>query len=172
MTLRYPYTKLFLMQRIKSEIANTHPSSILQFPSRFMFKNTITLQVEWGHCDPAGIVFYPNFFTWFDQGAHHLFDAAGANIGRLMEEHGGILPIVDAQARFLSPSRYGDMIQITSWVSEWKEKRLVVTHRIDNKGCKAVEGFEMRTWAMPDDSHANGLRSAVIPQSLKSCFPA
>ncbi len=137
-----------------------------------MLKNTITVQVEWGHCDPAGIVFYPNFFTWFDQGAHHLFDTAGANIGRLMEEHGGILPIVDAKARFLSPSRYGDMLEITSWISEWKEKRLTVSHQITNGGRKAVEGFEMRAWVVPDITRENGLKAALIPESLKSCFPA
>jgi len=24
---------------------------------------TTTIRVEWGDCDPAGIVYYPNFFT-------------------------------------------------------------------------------------------------------------
>ncbi len=42
-----------------------------------MFRNSIDITVEWGDCDPAGIVFYPNYFRWFNQGAHALFGAAG-----------------------------------------------------------------------------------------------
>ena len=29
--------------------------------------------VEWGDCDPAGIVYYPSYFRW----TYHLFLAAG-----------------------------------------------------------------------------------------------
>ena len=42
-----------------------------------MLKYTLTIKISWGHCDPAKIVFYPNYFIWFDQSAHLLFDKAG-----------------------------------------------------------------------------------------------
>ena len=35
------------------------------------------IRVDWGHCDPAGIVFYPNYFRWFDQCTSALFESAG-----------------------------------------------------------------------------------------------
>ena len=31
-----------------------------------MFVSKKHLLVEWGHCDPAGIVFYPQYLAWFD----------------------------------------------------------------------------------------------------------
>ena len=31
------------------------------------------IRVWWAHCDAAGIVFYPNFYKWFDQGTERLF---------------------------------------------------------------------------------------------------
>jgi len=69
-----------------------------------MLKNTLSVHIGWGHCDPAKIVFYPNYFIWFDQSAHHLFDKAGANMGDLMDQYGVVgLPIVDAHAEFLYP---------------------------------------------------------------------
>ena len=44
----------------------------------------------------------------------------------LMKEFGVVgLPIVDAHSEFLAPSSYGDMIEVTSWVSEWKDKTLI-----------------------------------------------
>ena len=33
--------------------------------------------VEWGDCDPAGIVYYPSYFRWCDQASHRLLLAAG-----------------------------------------------------------------------------------------------
>ena len=37
----------------------------------------MTLTVGWGDCDPAGIVFYPNYFRWFDDASWRLFEAGG-----------------------------------------------------------------------------------------------
>ena len=33
--------------------------------------------VHWGDTDPARIVFYPNYFEWFDQSTRLLFDSVG-----------------------------------------------------------------------------------------------
>ena len=130
----------------------------------------ITIKVEWGDCDPASIVFYPNYFRWFDQSTHNHFELAGIPMSKLMDQHGGILPIVDAQASFKAPSRYGDRIEITSSTHEWKDRTLKVQHKVHNAGVLAVEGFELRAWVIPDENHPKGLRSAIIPKVLKSVF--
>ena len=88
-----------------------------------MFKNTIKIPVEWGHCDPARIVFYPNYFFWFDQATRHLFDRAGFSYEVMLDEYKTVgLPLVDAHAEFLAPTRFGDEIEVTSHVSEWRRK--------------------------------------------------
>ena len=30
---------------------------------KFMLKSTLAIHISWGHCDPAKIVFYPNYFS-------------------------------------------------------------------------------------------------------------
>ena len=41
----------------------------------------------------------------------------------LMKEFGVVgVPIVEAHSEFLAPSSYGDMVEVTSWVSEWRGK--------------------------------------------------
>ena len=42
-----------------------------------MLINRRTIRIEWGDCDPAGIVFYPQYFKWFDAAAAALVAAAG-----------------------------------------------------------------------------------------------
>ena len=136
-----------------------------------MLKYTLTIQISWGHCDPAKIVFYPNYFIWFDQSTHHLFDKAGANMGDLMDQCGVVgLPIVDAHAEFIYPSKYGDEIEVTSWISEWREKTLIVTHEIHNNGLLAVKGTEVRVWAKPHPDDPKRLQAKVIPDSIRTSF--
>ena len=136
-----------------------------------MLKNSLSINVAWGHCDPANIVFYPNYFIWFDQSSHLLFDKAGANMSSLMKEFGVVgLPIVDAHSEFHASSSYGDMIEVTSWVSELREKTLIISHEIHNKGRLAVKCTEVRIWAKPHPKDSNRLQGQSIPGSLRSRF--
>ena len=113
-----------------------------------MLKNTLSINVSWGHCYPVNIVFYQNYFTCFEQSSHLLFEKAEANMNSLMKEFGVLgLPIVDAQSEFLASSSYGDMITVTSWVSEWRDKTLITSHEIHNNCRLAIKGTEVRIWA-------------------------
>ena len=63
------------------------------------------MTIEWGDCDSAGIVFYPNYFRWFDASFHHLLRANGLDPRVLTERYGIIgTPIADAGARFVRPA--------------------------------------------------------------------
>ena len=136
-----------------------------------MLKYKLTIQISWGRCDPAKIVFYPNYFIWFDQSAHHLFDKAGANMGDLMDQYGVVgLPIVNVHAEFIYPSKYGDEIEVTSWISEWSEKTLIVSHEIHNNGLLAVKGTKVRVWAKPHPDDPKRLQAQVIPDSIRASF--
>ena len=76
-----------------------------------MSKTHITrFTVEFGDCDPAGIVFYPNYFRWMDASTLHFFRAAGIPAWQQLAIETGIIgtPIVDVSARFLRTASYGD----------------------------------------------------------------
>ena len=133
-----------------------------------MIRHTFPVRIGWGDCDPAQIVFYPNYFAWFDQGAHLLFDHLGLPMGQLAEDYGVVgLPIVDAKAKFLRPSKYWDKIEVTSWVSEVREKTLVVSHEVRNTGQLAVEGSEVRVWATVHPEDSNRLQAMAIPEVVR-----
>ena len=51
-----------------------------------MFVNRIRIRVEFGDCDPAQIVFFANYFRWFDQCTTALFRAAGLPLRDRMEK--------------------------------------------------------------------------------------
>ncbi|MFQ5972755.1 MAG: acyl-CoA thioesterase [Alphaproteobacteria bacterium] len=129
--------------------------------------------VGWGDCDPARIVFYPNYFRWFDDAARHLFAAAGMPWETLFDTYGVVgLPLVDAQARFLSPARLGDRLRIETRVKEWRRKALVLSHRVVNGGRVVAEGTETRVWATRHPDDPERLKTGTIPEELKTRLAA
>ena len=55
-------------------------------------KNTVDWTVYWGDTDMAGIIFYPNYFKWFDIGWHHLFKKIGLPIDKYKLEENIAFP--------------------------------------------------------------------------------
>ena len=130
--------------------------------------------IEWGYCDPAGIVFNSRFFEFFDWSAWLLFEAAlgvrPADLGTTF----GILgiPLVDAKARFLKPAKFNDMADIASEVSEFRRTSFEVKHSISIGGEVAVEGREIRVWAAQDLDDPTKLRGVPIPAAVMERFQA
>ena len=89
-----------------------------------------TKRVEFGDCDPARIVWFPNFFRWIDAASRHFFVQCGVPSWHETEATRGIIgtPLVDAQASFRNPATYGEDLDIESWVETWKTKSFVMRH--------------------------------------------
>jgi 4-hydroxybenzoyl-CoA thioesterase len=130
--------------------------------------------VEWGHCDPAGIVFNSRFFEFFDWNAWLLFEAAlGVRPSELGATFGIVgIPLVDAQARFLKPAKFNDVADIASEVSEFRRSSFEMKHRISIGGEVAVEGSETRVWAAQDPMNPVKLKGIPIPAAVIERFRA
>jgi 4-hydroxybenzoyl-CoA thioesterase len=130
------------------------------------------LTVEWGDCDPAGIVFTPRFFAFFDASSWLLFEAAlGVKQQDIASTYGIIgIALVDARANFLKPIKFGDKIEIASRVSEFRRSSFDVEHRISLGGELAVEGGETRVWAMRSTDDPEKIATASIPKDVIAKF--
>ena len=118
------------------------------------------------HCDVAGTMFYPYFYTWFDQSTEELFRENQLSYAELRRDFGVVgMPLVESGAKYLNACLMGDRLEISTWVDEWVRKTLLVKHQIAHvDGRVAVEGFERRVWAVTDESSPNGIRAIEIPQ--------
>jgi len=129
--------------------------------------------VEWGDCDPAGIVFYPRFYAWFDASTWNLFQAVGLTYRAMQQDWQALgIPVVDAQARFQAPCRQKEALVCRSTLAEWRERSFVVTHSILNGDVEAVVGQEVRIWAVAHPQDAQRLQAAPIPPRLRALFQA
>ena len=137
-----------------------------------MLTNSRTVRIEWGDCDPAGIVFYPRFFAIFDASTTALFERAlGMTKYKFIERYGIVgYPMVDTRARFIAPAKFGDDVVIESTIKEFRRSSFDVEHRLTNGGALAVEGFETRVWAARDPSDPARIKSAPIPEEVIARF--
>ncbi|HZP39130.1 MAG TPA: thioesterase family protein [Methylomirabilota bacterium] len=134
-----------------------------------MIRHALSVKVRWSESDPAGIVFYPRFYEWFDLGTEALFESIGLPWTEMFPAEGIVgVPIVESGARFASPVRYGDVVRIETAVAEVREKTFRVEHTVAVGARHCASGFEVRAWvAQPD--HAGGpLAARPIPAVIVS----
>jgi 4-hydroxybenzoyl-CoA thioesterase len=130
------------------------------------------ITVEWVHCDAGGIVFYPNFYTWFDQNTERLFKANGLSYTKMEAKYNLLgLPLLESGAQYKKACHHEDEIELHSFVEEWATKTLLMRHQILHKdGSEAMHGFERRAWVVQDDESEAGMRAAPIPEEVKELF--
>lgn len=136
----------------------------------FTFRRQLT--IEWGQCDPAGIVFNSRFFEFFDTSSWMLFDAAlGVKPHQLAATFGIIgIPLVDARANFLKPAKFGDVIELASRVAAFRRSSFDVEHKITIGGELAVEGAETRVWAARAKDNPDKIGAIAIPAEIIAKF--
>jgi 4-hydroxybenzoyl-CoA thioesterase len=133
-----------------------------------MLTNRLQVTVEWGHCDPAGIVYFPNYFSYFDSGANALFlHALGLNKYQMLKKYDLVgIPLVDVGARFIVPSVFGDVVMVESTIVEIKRSSFRMQHRLLRGETLAVEGHETRVWAARDAADPARLKGKPIPEEV------
>ncbi|GFM27579.1 thioesterase family protein [Novosphingobium sp. PY1] len=129
-------------------------------------------RIEWGQCDPAGIVFAPRFIDMFAESTILLFEAAGLPRKRDMLDQMGVVgfPLVDLSARFTSPASYGDVVRIEADAPIFGNSSFTIAHRILLGDRLCVEGTEKRVWTVASPGSPSGLRSAPVPQDVRARF--
>jgi 4-hydroxybenzoyl-CoA thioesterase len=135
---------------------------------------THTVTVQFGDCDPAGIVFFPNFSRWMDAASLSFFMQCGLPPWRELVKTRGIVgtPLLEINTVFKTAATYGETLLITTHVQEWREKVFVQQHRItraDANGDTLIcEGREVRAFVRRDTSNPDRLRAMVVPDDIRA----
>jgi 4-hydroxybenzoyl-CoA thioesterase len=131
-------------------------------------------RIEWGDCDPAGIVFYPRYFAMFDSCTTAMFSQALGMSKYQFTRHYEFIgyPMVDTRARFLRPAKFGDDVTIETTVIEFRRSSFDVRHRLTNAGELAVECFDTRVWAATDPNDPAKIKARPIPADVIEKFNA
>jgi 4-hydroxybenzoyl-CoA thioesterase len=132
-----------------------------------MLVNTRAVRIEWGDCDPAGIIFYPRYFALFDACTSALIERA---LGMTKQDYLKAYefsghPLANTHSRFLLPTTFGDDVTIETTVTNIRRSSFDVRHRLFKNGALAVEGTETRVWVRGDPTNGT-MRAAPLPQAV------
>ena len=132
-----------------------------------MFVNRKRILVEFADCDPANIVFFANYFRWFDDCTTALFNAAGLPIRELFRSYNVLgIPVVEANARFFAPSTHGDEVEVESSVIELRNSSFVIAHNFFCRNELLLEGREVRVWAAAHPTEPNRMKALPLPREV------
>src|SRR6516225_7876907 len=136
-----------------------------------MFVNRRDVQIQWGDCDPANIVYYPRYFAMFDDSTSIMFEAAGFSKQDIVKRYGLVgIPMVDTRAKFYIPSTHGDWITIESRIERFKRSSFEVTHKVFKGSDLAIEAFEIRVLVRRHPDDPDKLKAAPMPAEIIAKF--
>lgn len=103
-----------------------------------------SVRVTYADTDKLGIIYYANYFKYFEQGRTELLRSLGVRYRDLEIQRKLFLPAVEARCRYLAPSRYDDLLVVRTWISDMGLASVVFENDIFDKdlgGQRVARGF-------------------------------
>ena len=94
-----------------------------------MLSHRATYRVIYGDTDNMGIAYYANYLRWFEIGRTELLRAWGLPYSEI-ESRGLLLPVAEAQCRYLAPAKYDDLLIIEASLDTGYKGGLRITYRV------------------------------------------
>lgn len=123
------------------------------------------IEVRFGDCDPAGLVYYPALFHYCHAAMEEFFAArCGTSYARLLAERRLGFPTVNVRAEFGAPFVYGDAALIEVWASAVGRTSVTFEYRLrraaDGGLCASATHVQV---AMDLDAR----RAVPVPEDLR-----
>lgn len=121
--------------------------------------------VQFGETDRAGIVYYPNYYKWFDMATHAFFKSIHMPTKELEATDQMIIPLLEAHCNFERPLTDDDELLIVTTVAEVNNKTFKLTHEIFCNGIRTSHGYELRGWVKKEGER---ISAVPIPDSIRN----
>jgi len=126
--------------------------------------------VMFGDCDPAGIVFFPNYCKWMDASSLNFFVSCGVPPWHELVKTTGIIgtPLLEIHTKFMRPATYGQTLRVHTSVEEWRDKVLIQKHIVMRDQDVLCEGRETRAFCVRHPDDASRIKAIPIPADIKA----
>jgi acyl-CoA thioester hydrolase len=95
------------------------------------------LRVIYGDTDQMGVVYYANYFRFFEFARGEFFRAKGASYLDF-EKQGYGMPVIEAHANYRAPLRYDDLIIIKAWIEGARRASVTFKYELRRDGSPEV----------------------------------
>jgi YbgC/YbaW family acyl-CoA thioester hydrolase len=119
--------------------------------------------VQFVDTDMAGIVHFSNFFRYMEAAEDAFLKQVGVALVDLSGGKHVSLPRLSARCDYRSPARYGDVLDVSVWVKELRDKTVRYSFQFSTEGRLVAEGEVLAIYCEVTDQ----LRSVRIPDSIR-----
>lgn len=102
------------------------------------------VRVTYADTDKMGIIYYANYFRYFEQGRTELMRSLGVRYRDLEVQRKLFIPAVETGCKYLAPARYDDLLVVRTWITSLGMASIAFEHEIYNKeltGVRVAQGF-------------------------------
>ena len=124
------------------------------------------IQVRYAETDQMGVVYYANYFVWFEVGRGGWCKAKGFSYRDMEEQDGRFMTVAEATCRYRAPARYEDDIAVRTRVEAPKDKVVRFHYEIVNRTSGRLVATGTTVHVVTDAS----MRPARIPDRYRSLF--
>src|SRR5437773_11249392 len=89
------------------------------------------VNVRYAETDRMGLVYYANYFIWFEVGRSQYCNDRGFSYRDMERETGLFLIVAEASCRYRTPARYEDELIIRTRVTELTRRTLNFTYELE-----------------------------------------
>jgi acyl-CoA thioester hydrolase len=115
---------------VRDEIRSEAPLKTTRIAARVLYADT----------DRMGVVYHATYLRWFEAGRSAYMRRRGASY-REVERSGILFPVIEANAVYLKPAHYDDVIDVTATLAEFGRAQLRFDYKIAREGEPLVRGF-------------------------------
>jgi acyl-CoA thioester hydrolase len=132
------------------------------------------MRVRWSECDQQGVVFYPNYLSWFDVAMTELMRAGGLPYGEMVSS-GTDMVVAEAGIRYRASARFDDEIELVARVTRLGSTSMTTALAVERDGAVLAEG-ELRHVFVDSRSMAKrelpgDVRAALQPFAAEAAEP-
>lgn len=126
-----------------------------------------TIRVRYAETDQMGVVYYANFFVWFEVARVELMRQLGFSYKQMEIEDDSFVVVARASCTYKQPARFDDVLRIRTCVSESRRRTIAFAYEIFNDAAGALI-------AMGDTLHVicdSKGRPKSLPEKYRKYFP-
>lgn len=126
-----------------------------------------TVRVRYAETDQMGVVYYANFFVWFEVARVEFMRQLGFSYKQMEVEDDSFVVVAKASCTYKQPARFDDVIRIRTHVSESRKRTITFAYDVFKEGADAVIATGETLHVICDK---NG-RPKSLPQKYRKYFP-
>lgn len=97
-----------------------------------------TIRVRYAETDQMGVVYYGNYFTWFEVGRVELCRQLGFEYKRMELEDDSYIVVAEASCRYKRPARFDDLLTIRTRIAETQRRTIRFAYEIFNETSELI----------------------------------